>query len=421
MGAKRVTCTYDTVGNRAVLLDPDAGRTTYAYDEVNRLTSLLNPLAERTTWVYDAVGRIATLTYATGAYTTQTYDAVGRVTRLAHRKSDATVVETFEYAYDAVGNPTVLAEANGDRVTWTYDALNQLIGDVRGGANDYAHTYTYDAVGNRVTRVDLMSAGTYTYDAANQLQTIAHASDLTTYSYDANGNTILKDTGDALTTLTWGYEDELLTTILQPSGMPVTMTYDGDLKRRKRAQANWWNTYVWDGQQVLTVLDQADDTQARYTLAPFGYGDLVSQRRGDDSHFFHFDAIGTTRALTDASQDVTDSYLHRAFGTYVNAVGDTLNYFRYIGQLGYYQDYAVPDGGFYLRRRYYAAGLGRFLSRDPVYEAGVSAYRYVRNRATRGTDPGGLQYPAPRPVPVPDLRPAVMQREVAYKPTWSPD
>jgi len=102
---------------------------------------------------------------------------------------------------------------------------------------------------------------------------------------------------------------------------------------------------VWDGQQVLTVLDQADDTQARYTLAPFGYGDLVSQRRGDDSHFFHFDAIGTTRALTDADQAVTDSYIRRAFGTYVSTTGDTLNYFRYIGKLGYYQDWAVPDGG----------------------------------------------------------------------------
>jgi len=66
----------------------------------------VSPRGEQTTSVHEVVGRIATLTYATGAYTTQTYDAVGRVTRLAHRKSDATVIDAFEYAYDAVGNPT---------------------------------------------------------------------------------------------------------------------------------------------------------------------------------------------------------------------------------------------------------------------------------------------------------------------------
>jgi RHS repeat-associated protein len=170
------------------------------------------------------------------------------------------------------------------------------------------------------------------------------------------------------------------------------MVYDGDLVRSKREEGASTAKYLWDGAQVLMETDGSDDTQARYTLAPFGYGDLVSQRRGDDSRFFHFDAIGTTRALTDADQAVTDSYIHRAFGTYVSTAGDTLNYFRYIGKLGYYQDYASPDGGFYVRRRYYAAGLGRFLSRDPVDETGVGEYAYVRNRVTRRRDPSGLQW-----------------------------
>jgi len=136
--------------------------------------------------------------------------------------------------------------------------------------------------------------------------------------------------------------------------------------------------------------DGSDNTQARYTLAPFGYGDLVSQRRGDDSRFFHFDAIGTTRALTEADQAVTDSYIHRAFGTYVSTTGDTLNYFRYLGKLGYYQDWAVPDGGRYVRRRYYAAGLGRFLSRDPGHQV-LRPYGYANGSPLMLTDPSGEQ------------------------------
>jgi len=215
---------------------------------------------------------------------------------------------------------------------------------------------------------------------------------LTTYTYDENGNAVAVNAAGSRTTMTWSFEDEML--VAEPSGGGrVTMVYDGDLMRRKREEGASTAKYLWDGAQVLMETDGSDTTQARYTLAPFGYGDLVSQRRGDDSHFFHFDAIGTTRALTDADQAVTDSYIHRAFGTYVSTTGDTLNYFRYIGKLGYYQDYASPDGGFYVRRRYYAAGLGRFLSCDPVREAGVSAYGYVRNRALWSSDPSGLPFP----------------------------
>jgi RHS repeat-associated protein len=121
-------------------------------------------------------------------------------------------------------------------------------------------------------------------------------------------------------------------------------------------------------------------------------------------------AIGTTRALTDADQDVTDSYILRAFGTYRATTGSTVNNFRYIGKLGYYRETALS--GFYLRRRYYAPEVGRFVSRDPIRTARTNRYRYVGNRATRFVDPGGLQ-PVPSPItPVPiicDLRPRLCE------------
>jgi len=120
-GRGPLTYVYDDAGRVTRLEDYDGGRNTYTYDAVDRLTSLLNPLSERTTWVYDAVGRIVTLTYATGAYTTQTYNAVGWTTQVAHRKSDGSVLETFDYTYDQVGNR--LTRGTTD---YTYDAANQL-------------------------------------------------------------------------------------------------------------------------------------------------------------------------------------------------------------------------------------------------------------------------------------------------------
>jgi hypothetical protein len=82
-------------------------------------------------------------------------------------------------------------------------------------------------------------------------------------------------------------------TVAQPNGTLVTMAYDGDLKRRKRVWANSWNSYLWDREQVVLELDKKDNTIARYTLAPFGYGDLVSQRPSEVTSFPRFEALGT--------------------------------------------------------------------------------------------------------------------------------
>ncbi len=45
-GPKRVTYSYDAVGNRATLTDPDGGLTTYSYDSRNLLNWLLNPAGD---------------------------------------------------------------------------------------------------------------------------------------------------------------------------------------------------------------------------------------------------------------------------------------------------------------------------------------------------------------------------------------
>jgi RHS repeat-associated protein len=134
-------------------------------------------------------------------------------------------------------------------------------------------------------------------------------------------------------------------------------------------------------------LNAAGATAARYTLAPFGYGDLVSQRRWGVSSFYHFDALGTTRRVTAADESTQLTYVRDAFGVGIASTGTTTNRFRYLGKLGYVQEDTLA--GALLRRRYYQYEIGRFVSRDPVYEVGVSEYGYVRNRAAAVSDPSG--------------------------------
>lgn len=111
----------------------------------------------------------------------------------------------------------------------------------------------------------------------------------------------------------------------------------------------------------------------------------VSQKR-----WFHFDGLGSTRALTDYDENVTDTYEFSAFGVLESSTGTSVNPFRYVGQWGYYDDGARGSqyGLLLLGVRYYSRATGRFLTWDEV--SSINLYTYVRNAATAAIDPSGM-------------------------------
>jgi len=58
------------------------------------------------------------------------------------------------------------------------------------------------------------------------------------------------------------------------------------------------------------------------------------------------------------------------------------------GQFGYYRDYT---GLYLLTHRYYDAGAGRFVTRDPIgYQGGINLYGFAGNNPVNRMDPLGL-------------------------------
>ena len=51
------------------------------------------------------------------------------------------------------------------------NSAHHLTRERRSGANAYDITYTYDPVGNRLTKIEGGATTTYSYDAANQIET----------------------------------------------------------------------------------------------------------------------------------------------------------------------------------------------------------------------------------------------------------
>ena len=129
------------------------------------------------------------------------------------------------------------------------------------------------------------------------------------------------------------------------------MAYQPEGLRVKKDTATGTTKFVWDGQNYLAETDGADVTAVKYTNEPQPYGNLLSQRRGSTSSFYHFEALGSTRNLTASNGATSDSFLYDAFGNLVTSSGSTVNPFRFVGQLGYYYD--SETGKSYVRRRDY--------------------------------------------------------------------
>ena len=146
--------------------------------------------------------------------------------------------------------------------------------------------------------------------------------------------------------------------------------------------------YLWDPVEdnIVKEFDDAGATVAIYTTEPYLYGDVISQRRGAQSSFYHYDGQGSTTSLTDSAGTISNNYAYTAFGETTEQAGSTANPFEYLGQKGYYRLGLIFE--WIVRQRALSASVGRWLSPDPV--KAWSYYTYARNSPVIFRDPSGL-------------------------------
>src|SRR5579872_5881354 len=105
------TSLYDGAGNRTQL-QTYWGVFTYGYDARNAMTSLVDPgspsagiPSAATTWTYEARGLLSRVDNPNTTRTTAVYDANGRALQILHATSAGAPIERAFYSYDPVGNP----------------------------------------------------------------------------------------------------------------------------------------------------------------------------------------------------------------------------------------------------------------------------------------------------------------------------
>ena len=381
-----VAYTYDASGNRRSVTTA-SGTTSYEYDRLNRLISVTDPDGEITTYTYDDATRTRTTHSPNGVTTVYAFDAQGQVVSVTDTDSSGVVFERLETLTDSAAQRRTITELSGRTTSYTYDAMNQLVEELVTDSSGavMTTTYTYDAVGNRLTRTDSSGTVNYVYDEDNRLLSAGD----TTYTYDADGNETSQT--DASSTTYYSYTaDGLLSQVRTSDGHVVTYGYDARGTRLTEEIDGQLRRFVVDEQaqytRVLEVLAADGSLLSRRT-----YGDqLLSQREADGtSVYYSADLRGSPYVLTDSSGKPIDTIDYDAFGRVLSHTGMSTDGIGFLGEEADPTTQLV-----YLRARYLDPTTGRFITRDPLSGDDLTPittnlYLYARNNPTVYVDPSG--------------------------------
>jgi RHS repeat-associated protein len=392
---KVISYEYDADGNRTRITVP-SGSTTYTYDVLNRLQTVTDQGGKTTTYTYDVVGNRESVAYPNGTAAHYTYDPLNRLTLLENKKGSSDIISSYLYQLGPAGNRTKVTENTGRTVDYAYDSLYRLTNEI---INDPGVSktigYTYDDVGNRLTKTDAAAVTSYTYNDNDQLEMETTGGATTTYAYDYNGNTTSKSAPVQTTTYTWDQENRMVGSLL-PDGRNLTYRYDDDGIRVSSSVNGFATNFLVDkNQPYAQVLEEYTGN----TLSKiYTYGDdLISQAiPGGSVSFYHYDGQMSTRQLTAGSGgntgNVDSRYTYDAFGILLSSTGSTHNNYLYSGEES---DENVKL--YYLRARLYCPSTGRFLSSDPLESPYGSPLRsnrfvYAGNDPANKVDPSGKDF-----------------------------
>jgi RHS repeat-associated protein/uncharacterized repeat protein (TIGR01451 family) len=385
-----LTYTYDAAGNPLSLQSSNAGGAsmTYGYDALNRLRSVTDASGV-TSYTYDAVGNLGSFAYPNGVLTNYNYNSLNRLTSMQSTCATGTgcgapgsALAGYIYTLGPTGNRLNVAELSGRTVQYGYDDLYRLTSETLGGdpaGHNGAISYTYDAVGNRVSRNSTLPAipatGLLNYDANDRISTDP---------YDTNGNLLNGGVGSNR----FDFENRLV------SAGGVTIVYDGDGNRVSETVAGTTTNYLVTDLNTTGYSQVLEELQGGAVSRAYSYGlGLISERQtiagAASTSFYGYDGHGSVRSLTDGTGAVTDTYDYDAFGNVISRTGTTPNNYLFAGER-----FDPALGVYYNRARYYDQRTGRFWSMDPSEgneEDPLSLHRYLyaANNPVNLTDPTG--------------------------------
>ena len=356
-GDRVITYGYDAFGRLAQKKFPNGTESAYTYDSKGQLTELVHRdregVSDRYTYLYDLTGNKTGITKERRGLETESgayaygYDALGRLSQIQKDGELQT-----RYGYDAFGN-RVLKEDRAGRTTYRHNALNQLITEIREGADPVNKSFAYDKRGNltRITENGQMTQQ-YVYGALNRLEEAVNgAGKAAKYQYNGLGHRVGKAEGRLPADQTGKLDPQ--SRIDREIGNLTQIHYTIDLTREyhnllEKTEGEKRQTYFWDG-------------------------NVSSYEENGRQSYYLQDELGSPIRIEDETGAVRESYGYGAFGEDLYGNQGEMQPFGYTG----YQRDKVA-GTYYAQAREYQAKTGRFIGQDKMW--GFMERTYTLNR-----------------------------------------
>jgi len=356
------------------------------------------------------------------------YDNAEQINSWSARESNGVLRqnEQFTYAYDKAGNLRLLGKGNLTE-TFGCDTLNQITNITRSGTLTVSGATPVPAVSVTVNGQLAQTNGDFTFACTNFTLTngqntftiIAQnaaglrVTNTTTenlpaailLTWDSNGNL----TSDGTRFFAYDPENRLLTNWVV-GAWKTEFVYDGLGRRRIERDYGWssaigdWQLtnetrYVYDGWLLVQERDASNNALVTYTrgldlsgtlAGAGGIGGLLARTDSNGSTFYHADGAGNITGLMDGRGNMGARHMYSAFGRLVGKWGP-------MADVNAMQFSSMPVHGLsgivgYWGRPY-DPNLQRWLSRDPIGEAGgINLYGFVGNNPISRVDPLGLDY-----------------------------
>jgi RHS repeat-associated protein len=399
------SATRDGNGRLSTVTYPSGFVAQYSYNSLGYSNQLADGTSHQVHWTLNALDseqHITQQTSGNGIVTTRSFSATtGRL--LATDAGNGNLVQNLSYTYDSIGNLLTRVDSNTNlSESATYDNLNRLISATISSNVAPVKNFNYDAIGNLITKSDV---GSYTYPASGTGSSLPHAvtgvnglTISTTFTYDPNGNQI---SGLGRTTVWTSYNKPSRIT----QGSSTISFLDGPNHQRFKQVTAQGTTLYFDSFGVhaeLVVATGPGKWNEYLTVGNVMVGvrflDLSTETVA--TRYFHADNLGSISVITDETGNVLERLSYDAWGKrrYPNGADDPAGAITSQTTRGFTEQEELGIGGLvHLNGRIYDPLMGRMMSADPTIPDPLNAqswnrYSYVGNDPLTFTDPSGFSW-----------------------------
>ncbi len=304
-----ITYTYDqganSKGRLTGMTDP-SGTYTYTYDALGNLLTeekIINTVTYTTQYAYDPAGILTSMTYPDGRTVDYELDNAGRVTRATSIKDSVTTILAENVSYLPFGPLASLTYGNGTALSKTFDQLYRLIDMNAGSVQSLG--YTPDPVGNITAITDNLDASrnqTFAYDDLYRLTSAAGIYGSNGYTYDKVGNRLTK-TVDGQTD-TYAYETNTNRLSQITGANPQSFSHDANGNTTSMDT----KTLVYNQNNRLIQATEDSTTLGDYVYN--GNGQRIRKAAGADTTVYHYDRFGNLIGESTASGQFIAQYFY---------------------------------------------------------------------------------------------------------------